>query len=877
MAESTLTSILMLDVVGSMAMWERDRDSASHVIAKLERIVEECATRNDGHVHKKRGEGDSFFLTFSSPLNSVRSAVDLLREIEETEWGVDCKPILRAAIRTGECELRGGDLFGPTVNRCARMRSAAAPGQIVVCEATKSIVGPAPGSGIQLLDIGTHTLRDAPSPEQFFTLAVEGMPVQMARIGQSETSQHNLPARATSFIGREKEIQLLDSALRSSRLVTLVGPGGCGKTRLSEVGADQFVGEFRDGVWFVALADCRAVDAAPALIAKAIPQLGLADPTWDSLVEALGERHLLLLLDNCEQLIPDITMEIRRLVQGCARLRILATSRRPFNLNEEAVVPVAPFSVDDLDLFAGDLEAQPAFSLFWSRASAKDPNLRLDASNATAIIGICRQLSGIPLALEQAASYAGRLSPTQIEERLHGKLGMLKSAPGSVDSRHETMRATIEWSIDLLTPKARELVYQLGVFSGGWSFEAVERIVENVHDAFDTHDELVDSSLVTWTDDELVGRRYRFLEPIREHIVESGRVKEETRSQWLDWLLEFAEHVDRELSGPNQSMWIRRAELELENLRSALQALLDAGDDRLPQFANSLKRLWLRTGLYREGAQWIERALQIELSDSSRLRATLLNALGACISRGGDSSLAEERYLQSLEIWTTLGDRTQMASALTNMAILAADRKDFQRAKDLYARGAELFEESADARGLGIALMNCSYMEILQENWAAAKETTDRAVALLRQSNDLQNLAFAIGNRANALWELGETEAYAQCAKEQLEIIEGSHDPYPLGLALASIAVNGARSAEVEVARKAFAALDQLRGFDTSFLQLETQRRLENARNAIEPSGMRHPAHEIHDVSEFHESIESARELLDEFIRATCGKSTDVG
>lgn len=773
-------TFLLADVEGSVAMWEADRDAASRAIQRLESMFESVALRNEGQIVKKRGEGDSFFLVFASPISAVRAAIGA-QKLVLAEPSVGKMPIrVRMAIRTGDAEFRNGDFFGPTINRCARMRSSASGGEIVICEATSALIAKEFLQDAEVVELGTFRLKDVPGPEKLFGVRIKGVEIGYRHISIEETAPHNIPPRLTTFLGRETEIEHLKAAIRSKRLVTVIGPGGSGKTRLSQEVGERLCQDFLAGVWFAGLQNDRTDESILRRIADSVPGSSMAgEISLEGLTAKLIAKHALLILDNCEHILGKVLSIAHALLLSCPKLKILATSRKPLGLAEEQVFVLHPFPTgtaeDSQD--PDRLLKFPAVALFVERARQRLPEFTLSAANAAAVQSICAHLDGIPLAIEQAASHVARLSPEQIEGRLSDRFRLLRLPADVAEARHVTMRATIEWSVDLLNEDARKLFFALSVFAGGWDLEAVEHVGCGLGlcDPLEVHGDLIDASLVQFIDDELTGRRYRYLETIREFAVE-GLADDAARGLHADWFIQHASKIDSELVGGRQSEWIRRAENDLDNLRQAMGWLRKQNDERLPKMANFMKRTWLRLGLYREGAACLEEALASGASDEPRLRATLLNALGACLWRLGDWEAAEKNYTASLDLWEALGDEAQIGALNTNLAICATEREAYGEALALYERSVEIYARLGDDRGLGSAMMNLGHLQLRLGDFQTAKETLDKALAHAANAKHGVHLGFAQGNLAIANWKLNDVEGFASAIRCCIDRSIDAHD-----------------------------------------------------------------------------------------------------
>jgi predicted ATPase/DNA-binding SARP family transcriptional activator/DNA-binding CsgD family transcriptional regulator len=498
--------------------------------------------------------------------------------------------------------------------------------------------------------------------------------------GERGAPRHNLPATRTGFVGRERELTEVKRALAMTRLLTLTGVGGSGKTRLALEVARDLVGVYPDGVWLVELAPLTEPGLIPQEVAEV---LGVREqpgrPLVDTLAEALREKEVLLILDNCEHLVEGCARLVDRLLGSCPRLRVLATSREPLGTAGEALRPVPPLSVPDPG-GAPDVEELASYEsvqLFVERGRLRLPAFELTAENAHAVLETCRKLEGIPLAVELAASRMGVLAVEQLAERLADSLGLLGVGPRSTAPRQRSMRAALEWSYELLSGQEKGLFARLSVFAGGFTLEAAEAVgagegIEE-RDVLNLLSGLVDKSLVVA---EVLGEgmpRYRMLEPVRQYAGEKLQESEEAeqvgRSHAL-WFLRFAEEAEGGLEGPEHEAWSRRLEMERDNLRAALRWSIDSGDECLSLgLASAQWQFWFEHGSLAEGRGWLEEALS--LVGPSQARAKALRAVGYLALVQGDFRPAKAYLEEALSTYIRLGDAEGVASALTYLLFVA--------------------------------------------------------------------------------------------------------------------------------------------------------------------------------------------------------------
>jgi predicted ATPase/class 3 adenylate cyclase/DNA-binding CsgD family transcriptional regulator/tetratricopeptide (TPR) repeat protein len=609
-------TLLLADVEGSTRLWQTQPEEMTAAIARLDRTVCEVISAHHGVRPVEQGEGDSFMVAFTRASNAVACALALQR--------APLAPIrLRIGVHTGEVQLRDeGNYIGPTVNRTARLRDLAHGGQTVLSGTTEDLVLDRLPADAWLTDLGSHQLRDLPRPERVVQLCHPDLRNEFPPLRTRETvvAQH-LPVQFTSFVGRETELNDVRQILADNRLVTLTGAGGVGKTRLAVQLAAEIAGGFGCGVWLVDLAPITDPDLVPVAVIRA---LGLPDQpgraTMDTLLRFVGERRMLLMLDNCEHLLDACAALVVALLGGCPAVTLLATSREPIGVPGEVSWRVPSLSLAD-----------EAIELFTDRARQVRPDFRLTDQTAATAAEICRRLDGVPLAIELAAARVRVLSLTEIRDGLHDRFRLLTGGARTAVRRQQTLRASVDWSHALLTEPERILFRRLAVFMGGFDLDAAQAIaggdnVESYH-VLDLLTLLVDKSLVVV--ENASGRtRYRLLETVRQYALEklgeSGEANR-VRVHHRDHYTAMAALLDTPARTGHEQR-LEQAETEIDNLRAAFAWSRESSDiDLASQLASSLQPLWLAGGRIREGLSWFDAAL----SDQDAHRAEVAPAMRA--------------------------------------------------------------------------------------------------------------------------------------------------------------------------------------------------------------------------------------------------------
>jgi class 3 adenylate cyclase len=473
-------TFLFTDIEGSTRLWEQHPEAMEAALARHDALAATVIQQHDGILVKHRGEGDSLFAVFARAADAVTGAAMLQQVLNAEPWPAETPLRVRMALHTGDAALRERDYFGAAVNRCARLRAVAHGGQLLLSAATQELVRDSLPEGVSFRDLGEHRLRDLARPERVFQLLHPDLPADFPPLTSLNTLPNNLPQQVTSFIGREKEMAAVRRLLDTTRLLTLTGSGGTGKTRLTlQVAAELLEGD-GDGVWLVELAPLAEPSLVPQAVATA---LGVREepgrPLSQTLVGFLKPKRLLLLLDNCEHLLSACAELAGLLLRSCPGVQILATSREGLNIPGETTYRLPSLSLPDprqLPTSVESLSQYEAVRLFIDRAAAAVPSFAVTHQNAPAVAQLCVRLDGIPLAIELAAARVKALSVEQINGRITDMFRLLTGGSRTALPRQQTLRAAIDWSYDLLSEKEKILLRRLSVFAGGWTLEAAEQV-----------------------------------------------------------------------------------------------------------------------------------------------------------------------------------------------------------------------------------------------------------------------------------------------------------------------------------------------------------------------------------------------------------------
>jgi len=651
-------TFLITDIEGSTRLWEEHHEAMAPALEVHDRLLAAAVTHSGGIVVKTTGDG--LLAVFDAVDGAIGAALEGQRALAAHVWGATGPLRVRMAIHTGTAHHRDDDYFGPVVNRVARLLAIGHGGQILVSGASRALLDETRPGGHDLVDRGEHRLRDLDHPERVFEVRALGLATGFPALRSLDARMTNLPVQLTSFVGRERELSKAIELLAGHRVVTLVGVGGTGKTRLMVQVAAEVVDRFRDGAWLVELASL--VD--PALVGLEVSRaLGVREapgqPPLEALIDFLRYKQLLLALDNCEHVIGAAADLVEAVVTHCPGVSIIATSREALALAGEAVLPVPSLGLPDAnpdaaeggrdadDLRLKRIAATESVRLFVERASASVPGFSVNGANAAAIVEICRRLDGIPLALELAAARTNVLSVQDIAARLGDRFRLLTGGRRTAAPRQQTLQATIDWSWDLLSAPDRLLLQRMAVFAGGWTLEAAaavgslaagdaggdpSRTVDPL-DALDGLSRLADRSLVVV--DRGTHTRYRMLETIRQYamarLVASGEVGQ-VRDAHLAFFEASILQAESGLHSSDLVDWLARLDADADNLRAALEWAFEDDVEAALRLCVSLMTYWYLRSAGSEAVDRLDRALTA-VREWQRLDSSAHPARTALVSR----------------------------------------------------------------------------------------------------------------------------------------------------------------------------------------------------------------------------------------------------
>lgn len=680
MAPNTFT-FLFTDLENSTPLWENYPNDMQQASARHDVLMRGVIEQHNGRVVKTTGDG--FHAVFDSPSDGISAALEGQQRIAAEQWPETIGRLkVRMGLHTGESQEREGDYYGVEVNLAARIMGLGYGGQILLSEVTTSLVKRTLPPDCTLADLGDHRLKGIASIERIFQLCHPDLDAEFPPLKSLAAFKHNLPRKLSTFVGRTNELTEIKRLLKDTSLLTLLGPGGTGKTRLMLQAAEELIEDYPDGVWLVELAPLTDPDLIPERVAAALNvQEQPGRQMLDALVEYLRRKELLLLLDNVEHLVRESAEFTEHLLRNCPKLKILVTGREALFIAGETTLQIPSLSLPGIKKAVDPekIRASEGVQLFLERARAIRPDFSLNPENAATIAEIVLRLDGIPLALELAAARLRMMTVEQIAARLNDRFRLLTGGRRTALPRQQTLQALIDWSWNLLDEQEHILLRRLSVFSGGWTLESAQAVTGfdplDEFDVFDLLEQLINKSLVTVKYPDEGEARYGFLESIRQYgqtkLFEAGEGVI-LRDRHANHFVAFVDSFDQNGLGPDYYTWLDRFAIEKDNLRAVLDWIAEDRPGLTLHFTGILLQfdaVWIN---YREARSWLEPAVEqsrnllnenpaaIQMTDFIRA----LRSLGWLLVTHGDMSDGHTFLDESIQLASDYGEIRLLAFAL---------------------------------------------------------------------------------------------------------------------------------------------------------------------------------------------------------------------
>jgi predicted ATPase/class 3 adenylate cyclase len=797
-------TFLFTDMEGSTRLLQQLGNNYAAVLTTQQQLLRQAFEAHHGRIVDS--QGDSFFVAFARAVDAVNAAVKAQQALATYPWPDGSAVRVRIGLHTGEPTVAGERYVGIDVHRAARIGAAGHGGQVLLSQTTRDLVETALPEAVSVRDLGEYRLKDLRHPKRIFQLVIAGLPADFPPLKTLDTLPNNLPLQLTSFIGRERELREVKQLLAEARLLTLTGPGGSGKTRLALQVAAESIEQFRDGVFLVALAPI----TEPGLVVSTIAQtLGIAESSGrsilDSLKEYLQARHMLLFLDNFEQVI-SAAPHLMELLAACSQLKLLITSREGLRVRGEREYPVPPLALPNLteQTPLEALSQYAAVKLFIQRAQAIKPDFHVTHETAPAVAEICYRLDGLPLAIELAAARIKLLSPRAMLARLEHRLEFLTSGARDLPIRQQTLRNAIAWSYDLLNEDEQKLFRRLSVFVGGCTLSAVEAVAsdrqggkrggEQAYGAvLDQLSSLLDKSLLREVESTNGEPRFAMLELLREYGLEQLELSgepEAVRHRHATFFLALAEQAEASRESADQVYWMNRLEQEHDNLRAALEwsKTAEGTGEICLRLASTLGLFWEARGYFSEGRERLSSVLSTETAQArTTARARLLARAAELAYRQSDYPATISLAGESLAICREVSDRQGISAALIKLGNAATEVGDYAAAKECLEEALTIWRELKDKHGIARALISFGWAALRSGDYHLANARLEESLALSRELGDTRSIGFELSGLGEVALRQGDYARARRLVEESLELRRQMGNKWGVGVSLGTL------------------------------------------------------------------------------------------
>jgi len=788
-------TILFTDIEGSTRLLQELGEEYATLIEGHHQLLREASEANNGHVMGI--EGDSFFVVFPRALDAIHAVVQSQLALATHQWPNGVNLRVRMGLHSGEPQISALGYVGIDVHRAARIAAAAHGGQVLISQTTCDLVQSELPEDITLQDLGEHRLKDLRQPKHLYQLVIAGLPSDFPPLKSLKVATpNNLPIQLTSFIGREKEITEIKQSIRGQRLVTLTGPGGSGKTRLSLQVATELLENFQDGVFFVALAPISDPGLVPSTIAQSLGVTEAAGKSiMDSLKDYLQSKSLLLVLDNYEQVISAAPL-VAELLTASRELKIIVSSREGLRVSGEHEYFVPPLELPDLAQLPSleSLTQYTAVQLFVQRAQAVKQDFHITNETAPIIVEICYRLDGLPLAIELAAARIKLLPPKAMLARLENRLEFLTSRARDLPARQQTLRNAIAWSYDLLNQNEQIFFRRLSVFVGGCTFDAIETVTEEASThTLDLLGSLLDKSLLREVEDIIGEPRFVMLELLREFGLEQLAASgegESIRLRHASFFLALAEQAEAKLESTEQVEWINHMEEEHDNLRAALEwsRTTEGAGEICLRLAGTLGLFWEARGYFSEGRERLSAVLATKIAQaSSAARAKLLARAAELAYRQSDYPATLLFAEESLKICREVDDKQGIAVALIKLGNAVTEAGDYPTASGFLAEALMIWRKLEDKHGIARALISLGWAALRPGDYSLAHARLEEALGISRELEDTRSIAFELSGLGEVALRQGEYTQATQLLEESLELRRQLGNKWGVGVSLGTL------------------------------------------------------------------------------------------
>lgn len=769
-------TFLFTDIEGSTKLAQEFQDKLPAALMIHNSIIREAVESHNGFVFKT--VGDAFCCAFENSFDALSSSVEAQEKLNNEDWG-DAIIRVRMGIHTGHAEWNNHDYNGyVTLARTHRLMSSAYGGQILISESTRESLMEDVLNKISFRDLGNRRLKDLIQPMRIYQIISSGLPAEFPPIKTLDARPNNLPVQLTTFVGRESVVEQVKNLFRQTHLLTLVGSGGSGKTRLALQVAADMIDEFDNGVYVAELAPVFDPSLIVQTILNALERKEESGKTpKESLTEFLKDKNMMIILDNCEHLIDECAVVVELLLSKCGKLKIFATSREALNCSGEQTYRVPSLSLPDIsaNLNADILTQYESVRLFIDRAVAVNPDFNVNNSNAPSLAEICARLDGIPLAIELAAARTKILSVEKICERLDDRFNLLTGGKRTALPRQQTLKALVDWSYELLSDREQILWNRLSVFNGGWTLEAAEEICcdddlgkEKILDLLHL---LAEKSVIVYEEDK---ERFRILESLKQYGKDKLNETNETvefLSRHLKYFMEVSETAEPNLSGSEILMWLNRLEADHLNMQSAVEWSINAGDREAgARLAGALWRFWDIRGHFSTGRKLIDSILNnVEGISDTTHRKLLLRA--AQLARFQcDFETAQKYYEESLKISIQLNERPAIAECINGLGNMQLELRNFDAAQRYYEESLLIRKEIGDKLGLANSLHNLGNLYFVQGDLENGRKYYEDSLELKREIGEKRGIANTLHNLGNLAFDMENNELGRRYSEESLAL-----------------------------------------------------------------------------------------------------------